>query len=89
MVHGVPVQFLPAHNALAEAAVATARTVDYEGVPVRVINPEHLAALAFQAGGPKRRERAWLLLETGNVDRDRLRALLAEHGVKSEIDDGP
>lgn len=47
LVHGVPVQFLPAYNALAEAAVTTARTLDYDGVPVRVINPEHLVALAF------------------------------------------
>jgi hypothetical protein len=88
LVHDVPVQFLPAHNALAEESVSTARTLDYEGVPVRVIDPEHLAALAFQAGGPKRRERAWQLLETGNVNRERLRSLLAAHGVKIEIDDG-
>jgi hypothetical protein len=87
LIHDVPVQFLPAHNALAEESVTTARTLDYEGVPVRVIDPEHLAALAFQAGGPKRRERAWLLLETGNVDRERLRALLVAHGVKIEIED--
>src|SRR5690349_19100807 len=58
-IHGVPVQFLPAHNALAEDAVATARTMDYEGVPVRVIDPEHLAAMAFQSGGGRRRERGW------------------------------
>jgi len=41
----------PREGALAEEAVAAARTLDYEGVPVRVIGPEHLAALAFQAGG--------------------------------------
>lgn len=87
LVHGVPVQFLPAHNALAEDAVATARTLDYEGVSVRVVDPEHLAALAFQAGGAKRRERAWQLLETGGVDRKRLRALLATHGIIMEIGD--
>lgn len=44
-MHGVPVQFLPAHNALAEDAVVTARTLEYEGVDVRVIGPER-----FQAG---------------------------------------
>lgn len=87
LIHGVPVQFLPAHNALAEDAVATARTLDYGGVPVRVVDPEHLAALAFQAGGPKRRERAWQLLETGGVDRTRLRSLLAAHGITIEIGD--
>ena len=89
LVHGVPVRFLPAHNVLAEDAVATARTLDYEGVPVRVVDPEHLAALAFQAGGPKRRERAWQLLETGGIDRRRLRTLLAAHGITIEISDEP
>jgi hypothetical protein len=58
-------------------------------VQVRVIDPEHLAALAFQAGGPKRRERAWQLLETGGVDRQRLRSLLATHGITMEIGDEP
>lgn len=88
LVHGVPVQFLPAHNELAEAAVIMARTLDYDGVPVRVIDPEHLAALAFQAGGHKRRERAWQMLEVGVVDRHRLRTLLSAHGIMMEIEDG-
>ena len=35
----------------------TARTLDYDDVPVRVIDPEHLVALGLQAGGYKRRER--------------------------------
>jgi hypothetical protein len=81
LIHGVPVQFLPAHNALAEEAVATARTLDYEGVPVRVIGPEHLAALAFQAGGGRRRERAWQLIESGSVDKTKLDGLLEKHGI--------
>jgi predicted nucleotidyltransferase len=89
LIHGVPVQFRPAHNALAQAGVTSARTVDYDGVPVRVIDLEHLVALAFEAGGPKRRERAWQLLEAGSVNRKRLRTLLAEHGIKMEIEDGP
>jgi hypothetical protein len=66
LIHGVPVQFLPAHNALAEDAVASARTLDYDGVPVKVVGPEHLAAPAFQAGGGRRRERAWQLVESGS-----------------------
>ena len=86
-MHGVPVQFIPAHNALAEEGVTGARTLDYDGVPVRVVDPEHLAALAFQAGGAKRRERAWQLLETGGVDRDQLKALLIAHQIKMDIDD--
>jgi hypothetical protein len=85
MIHGVPVQFLPAHNTLAEEAVAGARELDYEGVTVRVIDPEHLAALALQAGGARRRERAWQLLEAGALDRPRLRALLQRHHINAEL----
>lgn len=82
LIHQVPVQFLPARNALAEDAVATARTLDCDGVPVRVIGPERLAALAFQAGGGRRRERAWQLVESGSVDGTRLGELLENHGIK-------
>ena len=89
LVHGVPVPFLPVHNALAEAAVTTARTLEYNEQPVRVVDPEHLAALAFQAGGARRRERAWQILDSGVVDRQRLRALLREHGMEIAIDEGP
>ena len=87
MVHGVPVQFIPAHNPLAEESVESARVLDYDGVPVRVVDPEHLAALAFQAGGARRRERAWQLIETGGVDRNQLRTLLLAHQIKADIDD--
>lgn len=47
----------------------------------------HLAALAFQAGGARRRERAWQLLETGGVDRVKLQTLLAAHGIGMKVDD--
>ncbi len=84
LVHGVPVQFLPGHNTLAEEAIATARTEDYEGVPVRVVGPEHLAALAFQAGGGRRRERGWQLLDSGKVDEATFRELIERHGIDLE-----
>lgn len=87
MIAGVPVQVLPAFNALVEEAIAEARVHDYDGVPVRVVGPEHLVALALQAGGARRRERAWLLLQSGTVDRRRLTRLLASHGITAEIPD--
>ena len=85
LIEGVPVQLLPAYNALVEAALSTATVHDYGGVPVRVADPEHLVALALQAGGARRRERAWQLLEAGAVDRKRLRRLLAAHAVPAKI----
>ena len=87
LIEGVPVQFLPAYNALVEEAVAEARMHDYEGVPVRVVGPEHLVALALQAGGARRRERAWQLLQFGGVDRRRLRLVLDRHAIAAEIPD--
>jgi hypothetical protein len=81
VIHGVPVQLLPAYNELVEEAVIHARDLDYDGVPVRVTSPEHLVALAFQTGGRRRRERAFLLLDTGDVDRTRLEDLLERHGI--------
>jgi hypothetical protein len=87
VVHGVPVQILPAHNALVTDAVYTARLHDYEGVPARVVDPEHLVALALQAGGARRRERAWQLLQSGTVDRAKLHHLLSAHSINAEIPD--
>lgn len=88
-MHGVPVQLLPAHNRLAEEAVVAARTLEYASVPVRVIAPDHLIALALQVGGARQRERAWQLLESGTVDRQRLRGILAAHNIDIDIPDGP
>ena len=87
LIAGVPVQLLPAYTALVEAALATAQVHDYAGVPVRVVDAEHLVALALQAGGARRRERAWQLLETGAVDRGRLRQILATHTIAAEVPD--
>jgi len=67
--------------------VATARVHDYEGVSVRVVDPDHLVALALQAGGAGRRERAWHLLQFGGVDRQRLRTILETHAITAEIPD--
>ncbi len=87
LVEGVPVQLLPSYNDLVEAALGAARIHDYEGVPVRVVGPEHLIALALQAGGARRRERAWQLLQSGAVDRERLQALLTAHDIPAELPD--
>ena len=87
MIESLPVQPLVAYNSLVEEAIDNARLHDYAGVPVRVIGPEHLIALALQAGGARRRERAWQLLQSDEVDRPRLRAILARHGVSAEIPD--
>ena len=87
IINDVPVQFLPAYNDLVDDAVKAARVHDYDGVSVRVVDPEHLVVLALQAGGARRRERAWQLLQSGTVDRERLRSILVKHGLTVEIPD--
>jgi hypothetical protein len=43
-IEGVPVQFLPAYNALVDDALAEAVETTYEATPARVLRAEHLAA---------------------------------------------
>jgi len=87
MIHGVPVQFLPAFNELVVSAIRDARPHDYDNAVVRVVDPEHLVALALQAGGARRRERAWQLLQAGVVDRERLRVILEAHHIEARVPD--
>ena len=82
LIHGVPVQFLPAYNALVEEGVATAKELIYEDIPVRVVDPVRLVALALQAGGARRRERALQLMEQEGFDRELLQSVLAKHGLR-------
>jgi hypothetical protein len=84
LVEGVPVQFLPSHDQLADEAIETARTLDYEGVPVRVVRPEYLVALYLEpsARTARRRERAAALVESGTLDRELLKNLLSRFNLK-------
>ena len=78
IIAGVPVQFLPAHDRLAEEAIEKAVTLEYEGVHVRVVRPEYLVALYLEPGARtlKRRERAAARMESGSLDRAELDGLL-------------
>ena len=83
IIHGVPVQLIPAYNDLVAEAIAAARDHDYDDVTVRVCPPEHLIALALQAGGGKRRERAHQLFETADIDRALLDQIMNRHGIQA------
>lgn len=84
MIGGIPVQVIPAPDALFEEAIAQAAELDYEGQPVRVIRPEFLVAMYLQpsARSAKRLERVAALLETADVDRELLDALLQRYNLK-------
>jgi hypothetical protein len=83
IIAGMPVQLIPAHNELAEEAVASAAALDFEGQPVRVIRPEYLIALYLEptARTAKRLERVAALVEEETVDRQLLDRLLQRYGL--------
>ena len=81
MIYETSAQFLPAYNALSEEAVREAILQDYEGVPVGVIRPEHLIALAFQTSGAHRRSRADAPLSENGIDLNILNAVMERHRI--------
>lgn len=83
VIHGHPVQFIPAYNALVEEAVRKAQAVSYRKVRTRIVRAEHLVAILFQTDRPKDRIRVVLLLEQAELDRKELQALLKRHGLMS------
>lgn len=82
-VEGVPVQFLPAYNALLEEALAEARETIYETTPTRVMRAEHLLAIALQLGREKDRQRVRLLPEQAAIDERYLSGVLSRHGLEA------
>jgi len=80
-IHGTPVQFLVAYNPLVEEAMLAAIEHDYEGVRVKVLGPEHLAAINTQTGGAKRRERVAMLIESEAINRSKLTDICRRHGL--------
>ena len=84
MIEGVPVQFLPAYNALVEEALDQAREIDYEGVPARVLRAEHLIAISLQSGRTKDRARVAMLREQASLDLNLLADILKRHQLEEK-----
>lgn len=84
LIAGLPVQVIPAHNALATEAVSQAAVLDYDGQRVRVIRPEYLIAMYLEdtARTRKRLERVATLLDEGNLDQALLDDLLERFNLK-------
>lgn len=74
-----PVQFIPTFSQLTSEAVASAETVDFEGVPLRVVRPAHLAAIALSVGRAKDWTRILALLESGSVTRKEIAEIAGRH----------
>ena len=84
MIEGVPVQFLPAYNALLEEALDDAQEIMYEDVPARVLRSEHLLAICLQTGRSKDRERARILREQAKLDQNFLADVLRRYQLEDK-----
>ncbi len=84
VIEGVPVQFLPAYNALLEEALAQARETAYDETLTRVLRAEHLVAVCLQTGRDKDRERVRILCAQAKLDMDYLAGVLARHQLEAK-----
>ena len=84
MIEGVPVQFLPAYNALLEEALKEAQGIMYEDVPARVLRSEHLLAICLQTGRSKDRERVRILREQAKLDQNFLADVLRRYQLEDK-----
>jgi hypothetical protein len=80
-VAGIPVQFIPAYNALVTEAVEQAEDRSFGSTITHVVRLEHLLAIMLQTDRAKDRERAALLATSGAFDAERLDAILDRYDL--------
>ena len=79
LIAGVPVQFIPAYNALVTEALEQAEPKTFGQTPTRVLRLEHLLAIMLQTDRPKDRQRTALLATSSTFDSARLEDILSRH----------
>jgi hypothetical protein len=79
LIHGFPVQFLSAAPGLESEALEKALSFEWSGHRIRVMRPEHLAAIAVATGRPKDRARLVYLACLENFDNALFEQILATH----------
>ena len=62
-------------------AMEQADDVSSEGVPFRVVRPDHLAVRALSVGRSQDHNRVIALLDAGVVERESIERLAARHGL--------
>jgi hypothetical protein len=81
VLHGWPLQILPAYNPLIEAAVLAANIETFHGVEIPVVTADYLCAIALQTGRAKDYLRINNLLEAGVVDANMLEKLVRDYAL--------
>ena len=84
-IGGWPVQILPAYKPLMEEALAAATQTTFDGVPTRVMLPEHLCAIALDTGRVKDYFRVSMFIEQNEVDLGSLWELVRKFGLQDGL----
>ena len=84
VVEGIPIQFLPAYNALLEEALQDAVPLRYEDIPASVLGVEHRLAFCVQTGRAKDRARVSNLLEQADINTEYLESILERHDLSDK-----
>lgn len=79
-----PTQFIPVFSPLTREALEQAETAGFEGVPLRVVRADHLAAIALSVGRTKDFLRILALLESESVTAEQIGRLATRHGLAKE-----
>ena len=81
LINDFPVQFLAA-SGLTEEAVRNAKSIQYEGVPVKIFRPEYIIAIAESVRRPKDFARIEQLLKQAKINKSLLDDILRRHNLK-------
>jgi len=82
MIHDFPVQFLSASPGLETEAVDSALVLEWDTHRIRVMRPEHLAAIALTVGRPKDRARLVYLVALSSFNRQLFMEILLRHDLR-------
>ena len=82
VLHGWPVQILPAYTPLVEEAVTNALDKNFEEISVPVVTADYLCAIALQTGRAKDYQRVNSLIEAGCADSAHLKQLVDKHHLQ-------
>ena len=83
-VCGVAIQFLEAKDGLLRDACENAKTIDYEGVPVRFFSAEYLIAICLDVGRPKDRQRVGMFQAANAYDKVKLSTILEKYSLQEK-----
>ncbi len=83
LIHGYPVQFLSASPGLETEAVDQSQIAEWENHRLRVMRPEHLAAICLKVGRPKDRARLVYLMDLPQFDRALFLDIVHRHALET------